>query len=376
MMDLKEEIIDYSKHIGIDLIGFTDVGPFEYLKQILIERKEGNKLSGFEEKDIELRVDPKKVLESAESIIVIAMSYYIDEEKLQNDDKPQFYGSLARMAWGKDYHVVLMDKLEKLAEFIAGEYEGFEYASFVDTGPLVDRYLANRAGIGFYGYNSAIINEDFGSWIFLGYMITNVPLKKDKSLKDTNCLKCNLCIEHCPTSAIEGPYKFDANKCLSNILQQKKPVPEEMLPIIGDRIYGCDTCQDVCPHNIDIKEMTAKEFRPMELYDRIDLTRLLQMSNKEFDFLFRENASGWIGKKALQRNAIIALGNSRDKNAIPHLEPLLRDIRPDIRKVTIWALYNIDPEIAVKLISGIRDSEKDRDVLKIIGRYLNSNNKK
>lgn len=376
MIDLKEKIIDYSKNIGIDLIGFTDVGPFEDLRRILMERKEEGKLSGFEEKDIELRVDPKKVLEGAGSIIVIAMSYYIDEKKLQNNNKPQFYGSPARMAWGKDYHLVLMDKLDRLAEFIAGEYEEFEHISFVDTGPLVDRYLANRAGIGFYGYNSAIINESFGSWIFLGYMITNVLLKEDRSLKDTGCLGCNLCIEHCPTSAIEGPYRFDANKCLSNILQQKSPVPEEMLPIIGDRIYGCDTCQDVCPHNIDIKEMTAKEFMPAELFDRIDLTRLLQMSNKEFNLLFRENASGWIGKKTLQRNAIIALGNSKDKNAIPHLEPLLRDIRPDIRKVTIWALYNIDPKIAVKLISGIRDSEKDEDVLRIINKYLNSNNKK
>ncbi|MDI9476517.1 MAG: tRNA epoxyqueuosine(34) reductase QueG [Natronincolaceae bacterium] len=370
-MDLKEKIIDHSKHIGIDLIGFTDAGPFEDLRQILTERKEQGKLSGFEEKDIELRVDPKKTLQGARSIIVIAMSYYIDKEKLQGDENPRFYGELARIAWGKDYHIVLMDKLEGLAEFIAKEYDGFEYESFVDTGPLVDRYLANRAGIGFYGYNSAIINENFGSWIFLGYMITNIPLEGDKPLTDKNCLGCNLCIEHCPTSAIEGPYEFDANKCLSNILQQRKLVSKEVLPIIGNKIYGCDICQDVCPHNLDIREMTAEEFMPVGLSERADLIRLLQVSNREFNSLFGENAAGWIGKKALQRNAIIALGNSKDKDAIPYLKPLLKDIRPDIRKITIWALYNIDPETAAKLVSDIRDSERDKDVLEIIDEYLN-----
>ncbi len=375
-MDLKEKIINYSKHIGIDLIGFTDIGPFEDLRQILMERKKEGKLSGFEEKDIELRIDPKKILQSAKSIIVIAMSYYINEEKLQDNKKPRFYGKLAKIAWGKDYHIVLMSKLEKLAEFIAKEYDGFEYKSFVDTGPLVDRYLASRAGIGFYGYNSAIINKDFGSWIFLGYMVTNIPLKEDKPLKNKSCLGCNLCIKHCPTSAIEGPYKFNANKCLSNILQQKKSIPKEILPVIENKIYGCDICQDVCPHNIDIKEMTAKEFIPTELLGKVDLIQLLQISNRDFDSLFGENASSWIGKKTLQRNAIIALGNSKDKGAIPYLKPLLKDIRPEIRKIAMWALYSIDPKIAVELISSIRNSEKDKDVLKIIDRYLNLNNKK
>ncbi|HZX21779.1 MAG TPA: tRNA epoxyqueuosine(34) reductase QueG [Clostridia bacterium] len=374
-MGIKEKIIDYSKQIGIDLIGFTDVGPFEDLKRILMDRKKEDKLSGFEEKDIVLRVDPKKTLQSAKSIIVIAMSYYINEKKPQGSEKFQFYGRLARIAWGKDYHIVLMDKLEMLAGFIAGEYDGFEYRPFVDTGPLVDRYLANRAGIGFYGYNSAIINEDFGSWIFLGYMITNIPFKRDKSLKYKSCLGCNLCIEHCPTSAIEGPYKFDANKCLSNVLQQKKPIQKEILPVIGDRIYGCDTCQDVCPHNRDIKKMTAKEFMPTGLSDGVDLIQLLRISNKEFNSLFSGNASGWIGKKTLQRNAIIALGNSKDRDAIPYLKSLLRDMRPDIRKITIWALFNIDPKAAGELVSDIRDSEEDEDILEIIDEYLNSNRK-
>ena len=376
MKNLRRKIVDYSKDIGIDLIGFTDIGPFDDLRQILKERKREGKLSGFEENNIELRTDPKKTLQSAKSIIVIAMSYYTNRKKLKESGNPRFYGKLARIAWGKDYHIVLMDKLEKLAEFITKKYDGFEYKSFVDTGPLVDRYLANRAGIGFYGYNSVIINENFGSWIFLGYMITNITLKKDRSWKDKNCLECNLCIEHCPTSAIEGPYKFDANKCLSNILQQKKPVSEEVLPIIGNRIYGCDVCQNVCPHNIGIKEATAKEFIPTKLSSNVDLIQLLQASNKEFDFLFKENASGWIGKKILQRNAIIALGNSKDRDAIPYLKPLLKDIRPEIRKMVIWALYNIDSKTTVELISNIKDSEKDEDVLRIINRYLNLDNRK
>ncbi len=371
-MELKEKVKQYSKKIGIDLIGFTDADPFEDLREILIERKEKGNLSGFEENDIELRIDPKKTLNSAQSIIVIAMSYYMEEEKLKDYKNPQFYGELARTAWGQDYHIILKDKLNKLAEFISSEYDGFEYKAFVDTGPLVDRYLANRAGIGFYGYNSAIINEDFGSWIFIGYMITNISFKNDTSLENTTCLGCNLCIESCPTSAIEGPYEFNANKCLSNILQQKADIREDILPIIDKRIYGCDVCQNVCPHNINIKEMTTNAFIPDELPHRVDLIPLLKLSNKEYNSLFKENASGWRGKKILQRNAIIALGNYKDESAIPYLLPLLKDERPDIRKITIWALYNINPKIAVEAISKIKDSEKDENVLNMINQYLNN----
>lgn len=375
-MNLKKKIISYSKDIGIDLIGFTNADPFEELKKILLERKENGKLSGFEEKNIELRIDPRKTLDSAKSIIVIAMSYYIKEENLKYYEKPQFYGELARTAWGQDYHIVLKNKLEKLSEFISKEYDGFEYKSFVDTGPLVDRYLANRAGIGFYGYNSAIINEDLGSWMFLGYMITNLPLEKDKPLDEISCIGCNLCIKNCPTSAIEGPYEFNANKCLSNILQQKKEIPEDILPVIGKRIYGCDICQNVCPHNIDIKEMTTTAFIPDTVPHQVDLIPLLNLSNKEYNSLFKENASGWRGKKILQRNAIITLGNYKDKEAIPYLIPLLKDIRPDIRKITIWALYNIDSKMAIELLLTIKDLEKDKDVLETINTYLNKYNKK
>jgi len=375
-MSLKEKIVCYSKEIEIDLIGFTDVEPFENLKEILLKRKEKGNLSGFEEDDIELRIDPKKTLDSAESIIVIAMSYYIKEETLNYYEKPQFYGELARTAWGQDYHIILKDKLEKLAKFISSEYDGFEYKAFVDTGPLVDRYLANRAGIGFYGYNSAIINEDYGSWIFLGYMITNLPLKKDNLLENISCIGCNLCIESCPTSAIEGPFDFNANKCLSNILQQKKEVPENILPLMEKRIYGCDVCQNVCPHNIDIKEMTTKAFVPDVLPHKVDLIPLLKLSNKEYNSLFKENASGWRGKKILQRNAIIALGNYKSKEAIPYLTPLLDDMRPDIRKITIWALYNIDPKLATELVFTMKDKEKDKDVIETINMYLNIYNNK
>jgi len=375
-MSLKEKIVCYSKEIEIDVIGFTDVEPFEDLKEILLKRKEKGNLSGFEEDDIELRIDPKKTLDSAESIIVIAMSYYIKEETLNYYEKPQFYGELARTAWGQDYHIILKDKLEKLAKFISSEYDGFEYKAFVDTGPLVDRYLANRAGIGFYGYNSAIINKDYGSWIFLGYMITNLPLKKDNLLENISCLGCNLCIKSCPTSAIEGPYDFNANKCLSNTLQQKKEVPENVLPLIDKRIYGCDVCQNVCPHNIDIKEMTTKAFVPDILPHKVDLIPLLKLSNKEYNSLFKENASGWRGKKILQRNAIIAIGNYKSKEAIPYLTPLLNDIRPDIRKITIWALYNIDPKLATELVFTMKDKEKDKDVIETINMYLNIYNNK
>ncbi|ABW18454.1 tRNA epoxyqueuosine(34) reductase QueG [Alkaliphilus oremlandii] len=371
-MNLKEKIVQYSKSIGIDLIGFTDAGPFDDLRQILLDRKINGKLSGFEEEDIQLRVDPRKTLDTAKSIIVIAMSYYVGADQLPCSEKPKFYGELARTAWGKDYHLVLKEKLNQLADFIKNEEEDFQYKAFVDTGPLVDRYVANRSGIGFYGYNSAIINKTYGSWIFIGYMINNMAFEEDKSLENVHCYGCNLCIEQCPTSAIEGPYQFDANKCLSNILQQKRDIAEDVRLLIGKKIYGCDICQNVCPHNKGIKEMTTKEFMPKNPSHCVDLIELLHISNKEYNEIFKGNASGWRGKKTLQRNAIIALGNYKDENPWPHLIPMLKDERPDIRKITIETLYSIHPQKTVQLISSMKGNEKDQEVLMTIHKYLDN----
>ncbi|SNS76274.1 epoxyqueuosine reductase [Anaerovirgula multivorans] len=368
-MTLKEQIVNYAKSIGVSMIGFTSAEAFEDIRGILEERKKLEYLSGFEEKDIDLRIDPKKTMPEAKSILVIALPYYIDEENLQQKETPLFHGELARTAWGKDYHDVVKEKLEKIATFIKGKKEKFDYKSFVDTGPLVDRHVAYRAGLGWYGYNSILMNDEYGSWFFIGYMLNNLEIPSDKPLNNRSCQGCNLCIKHCPKGAIEAPYKFNAKKCLSNILQQKEDIKESDRKSLGKSLYGCDICQQVCPHNKEIKKETEEDFYPKEALHKPDLLQLLSMSNKEFKKTYGETSAGWRGKKILQRNAIIALVNHGDKKTIPYLLPLLQDNRPEIRKYAIWAICELDPFKAYQILMKVKKQEKDEEVLKTIEYY-------
>ncbi|MCC5910239.1 MAG: tRNA epoxyqueuosine(34) reductase QueG [Clostridiaceae bacterium] len=370
-MNLKSRVIEYTKSIGVDLIGFTTAEPFEDIREVLQLRQQQGHFSGFEEKNIELRVDPKKTLEDAESIIVIAMSYYSDEEVLPTEN-PKFHGELARTAWGIDYHTILQDKLQQIASFIEKEKEDFNYKIFVDTGPLVDRQVAYRAGLGWYGYNSLLINKEYGSWIFIGYMLNNLKFQSDAPITGCQCLGCNLCIKHCPKGAIEAPYQFNANKCMSNILQKKEDVSEEDRSILGKNLYGCDICQKVCPHNKEIKVSQCSDFKPQNPPHKPDLIELLHISNKGFKESYGTTSAGWRGKKVLQRNALIALVNHKDKEAVPLILPLLKDPRKEIRKYTIWAIYKLDSEIAYKEFNKLKDEEQDTEVLEMLHHYLRS----
>ena len=336
-MDLKRDIKHYANSIGIDLIGFTSAEPFEDIRDILEFRKSLGYLSGFEEKDIDLRINPKKTMTNAESIIAIALSYYNEPDDIKND-KSKFCGKLSRIAWGMDYHIVLREKLEKIAKFIKNKKMDFEYKAFVDTGPLVDRQVAYRAGLGYYGYNSVLINDKYGSWIVIGYMITNLQIEADYPLIDKRCYGCNLCIKNCPTGAIEGAYKFNADKCISNILQQKKEIRGKDRPVLENKIYGCDICQEVCPHNKKIEHTSEDRFSPVKLSPMPDLIELLNIPNKKFKETYGMSSAGWRGKKILQRNAIIALVNHKDKDAIPYLQELLKDSRSEIREYALWGI--------------------------------------
>jgi len=344
-MKLKEEIIEYAKVIGIDLIGFTTAEPCHELKLILEERKSMGHLSGFEEDNIELRINPKATMETAKTIIVIGQSYFTDDKKLQKESS-EIYVELARTAWGRDYHIVLKEKLHALGAFIKSKASNFEFKAFVDTGPLVDRYLGYKAGLGWFGCNNSLINEEYGSWFFIGYMLINIEIEVDEPLSN-KCKGCRKCIEACPGKALQDKQVFNAKKCVSYLLQAKNELTEEERSSMGNRLYGCDVCQTVCPHNKNVKQAASEDFVPKQLSGRVSIEELLKMSNKDFQQLFSANASGWRGKKVLQRNAIVALGNLKDERAIPLLLPLLKDPREDIRQYVKWALDKLGVGVQV-----------------------------
>ena len=334
--NINEYVIKKSKELDIDIIGFTDSSPFLGAKEILLRRQKENKQTEFEEKDIEKRINPLITLDSCKSIIVIGISYNID-----NHDKVEFglRGRLSRSSWGIDYHKVLNNKLELLIKELEKELD-FEYKSFVDTGPLIDRELAKRAGIGYFGKNCSIINDDYGSFIFLGYILTN--LKLDSSVKvEGKCGDCNLCIKACPTKALEEHYSLNPKRCISYLTQTKENIPLEFREKMGITIYGCDTCQNVCPKNKEIIKSNHKEFIPEITKGYMDIEELLFISNKEFKKRYGNMSGSWRGKTILKRNAIIALGNMKKEENLNLLIRELKSQNPMIREYASWSISNI-----------------------------------
>ncbi|MGG4497585.1 tRNA epoxyqueuosine(34) reductase QueG [Brevibacillus reuszeri] len=359
----KQSIIDYAMEIGIDKIGFASADPFITLKERLIEHREQGYESGFEEPDLDKRTDPGLLVEGARTLISIALAYPSKMENPPKSEPGAYRGILCRAAWGTDYHHVLREKLDKLAQFIKELEPGALIESMVDTGALSDRAVAERAGVGFTGKNCAIITPEFGSWVYLGELVTTLPLPSDQPIEE-GCGDCNICVDACPTGALIQGGQLNAQRCIAFLTQVKDFIPDEFRGKIGNRLYGCDTCQTVCPKNRRIHTNHHPEFQPDPETAKPLLIPLLEMSNKEFKQKFGLSSSSWRGKKPIQRNAILALAHFKDKSAVPHLIRLLtNDPRPVIRGTAAWALGKIGGEDAKAALEQSREKEDSPEVL-------------
>ncbi|UFJ41306.1 tRNA epoxyqueuosine(34) reductase QueG [Brevibacillus humidisoli] len=366
----KQAIIQYAKQIGIDKIGFASADPFVELKQRLMEHRQRGYESGFEEPDLEKRTEPGLSLSGAQSLIAIAIAY---PSKMQNPPKSQpgaYRGILSRSAWGTDYHHVLREKLDKLAQFIRQLEPHAKTESMVDTGALSDRAVAERAGIGWVGKNCALITPEFGSWVFLGELLTNLPLPPDTPVEE-GCGDCNLCVDACPTGALVQGGQLNAQKCIAYLTQVKDFIPDEYRGKIGNRLYGCDTCQTVCPKNRGRHNAHQPALQPDPEVAKPLLLPILSMSNKQFKQTFGHTSAAWRGKKPIQRNAILALAHFKDKTAVPELIRLLvNDPRPVIRGTAAWALGKIGGEEAVQALAQAERNEEMPEVVTEIRKGL------
>jgi epoxyqueuosine reductase len=361
MMKLKEEIIAYSKTIGIDKIGFASASAFEELKGRLLIQQELGYQSGFEEPDIEKRVNPELLLPKARSIIAIALAYPSKMKNPPKSTKQERRGIFCRASWGQDYHMVLRDRLEKLEQFILEKIPEAQVQSMVDTGELSDRAVAERAGIGWSGKNCAIITPEFGSYVYLGEMITNLPFPPDTPMEE-RCGSCNKCIDVCPTGALVGPGQLNSQRCIAFLTQTKGFLPEEFRTKLGNRLYGCDTCQTVCPENKGKDFHLHPEMEPDPELAKPLLKPLLRMSNKEFKGKFGHVSGSWRGKKPIQRNAIIGLAHYKDVTAVPDLVKVLKeDVRPVIRGTAAWALGKIGEQSALEALEEAYEKEQDEE---------------
>lgn len=370
VLTLQQELRDFAASIGVDKIGFTTAAPFVDLKHLLKQQQELNYQSGFEEENIELRTEPTLLLEEAASIIAIAVAYPSRMENAPTGKKGARRGIFCRASWGTDYHTVLREKLKEIEGFLVERVPGIKFRSMVDTGELVDRAVAERAGIGWSGKNCSIITPEFGSYVYLGEMITNIPFAPDEAIED-QCGECTLCIDVCPTGAIVQGGQLDSNRCVAFQTQTKGFLPDEFREKIGNRIYGCDTCQTVCPKNKGKKNWLHAAFEPEPELAKPLLAPLLSMTNKEFKSQFGHMSGSWRGKKPIQRNAIIALAHFKEEDAMPQLiELLTKDERPIIRGTAAWAIGKIAAAEAEEVLLAALQLEQDPDVLNEIDKGL------
>jgi epoxyqueuosine reductase len=260
------------------------------------------------ERDVEKRIDVTKVLPNAKSVICVALNYFTSS---QHSNTPAL-GKISRYAWGDDYHFVMTTRLEKLYEFVKSEIPGVEGKIYVDTGPMMDKTWAVRAGIGWLGKHTNIITRKFGSWVFLGEILIDAELEYDTPMLDY-CGTCTACIDACPTQAIVQPYVLDAHKCISYLtIEHRGELPQEIVSNFQNWIYGCDICQDVCPWNRFQHETEEPAFRPREENAAPRLTELAEMSQEEFSQRFRKSPIKRTKHSGMTRNAKAVLESFKD----------------------------------------------------------------
>jgi epoxyqueuosine reductase len=334
---IKEQMKAYGLTNGLDLIGVATAEPFRVDEERLIARKEkGFGPNPYEHQEIKPRVEPEQLLPGVQSIIAGGISYLVDPpETAAAAEGPK--GWLSRYCRGQDYHHLLKEALQKVATWLEETVPGTKTLVYVDTGPPLDRSYAERAGVGKWGKSTMLISPPYGTWTFLGSILTTLPLPSDEPV-EAACGNCTLCIDACPTGALH-PWELEANRCLSYVTQMKGIIPVEFREVMGNRLFGCDDCQDVCPYNKRARKVDRPSFHPHpEVGGEPSLLQLMAMTKSDFRRWFEPTAAGWRGKTTIQRNAIIALGNSGDPAGLPALVQALQNESAVIRAHAGWAL--------------------------------------
>jgi epoxyqueuosine reductase len=330
---LAAQIKDRARALGFDLAGITTPHPPPHapeFQQWLAHEFHGE--MGYMAKNPDKRLAPTEVLTDARSLIVAGLNYYTGDHHGP--------GRVARYAWGgRDYHDIIADMLEQLCAAIRElGGAGTQTKWYVDTGPVLERDLAQRAGIGFTGKHTNLISRRRGNWLFLGEVLTTLDLPPDESERGY-CGTCHRCIDACPTRAIVAPYQLDARLCISYLtIELKGPIPLELRPLIGDRIFGCDDCLEVCPWNRFARQSPVREFQRRELPP---LAEFLSWDEQRFRDFFRGTPIFRIKRRGFLRNVCVALGNSGAESALPALEHALADSEPLVREHAAWAIQRI-----------------------------------
>ncbi len=340
-MGVAEDLVKRrARELGFDLVGIASADPFLQEEEAALQRQRQGLMDGlpwYTEERVRQGTHPERLLPGARSLLAVGASYYAAAEQPPQSGTPR--GAVARYAWGRDYHRALKKRLRALVRGLEEELRRpIRARIFVDDGPMLDRAVAQRAGIGWFGKNTNVLTPTHGSWVVLGQVLWDLELEPDAPLKKS-CGQCTRCIDVCPTGAIVAPYVVDNRRCISYwTIEHRGPIPRELRPLIGDWVFGCDLCQDICPVNRKARAGGVSELRDSRAGPALELLPLLALTEEEFQGRFRGTAVMRATRVGLQRNACVALGNLADRAAVPALVLALQRGEALVRGHAAWAL--------------------------------------
>ncbi len=367
MPSIEYSIKQLASNVGFDLVGICSAENFSRDEIAATERVRQGLMDGlpwYTEGRVRRMNRPAELLRGARSVISLAISYDTGAPPPQDaggSGMPR--GRVARYAWGDDYHGVIKERLQRFAAALP-QIAGKAVATrvFVDDGPMNDRAAAERSGVGWFGKNTNILTPSHGSWVFLSQVVTDLDLTPDKPLKKT-CGSCVRCIDDCPTGAIIAPFVLDNRRCISFLtIELRGPIPRELRPLVGDWVFGCDICQDVCPVNRKAAPSQEPAFKKRHDFDAPELLPLLDMDDEAFRTRFRGSPIKRAKLVGMQRNVCVALGNIGDPAAVPVLIGALSHGEPLVRQHAAWALGRIGGPDAERAMGVALEREQDDEV--------------
>ena len=359
---LSAQIKEAAQRLGFELVGISPVRPAPHEQSFAQWLREG--LAGnldYMQRTESLRRDPRELVPWAVSIISVGMNYYSGYSRPVESSESR--GWISRYAWGDDYHNLMKGKLEALLESIGQFHDGnIQGKAFVDSGPVLERDFAGIAGLGWIGKNTHLISPKKGSWFFLGELFVDLPLAYDRPIRD-RCGRCDLCLKACPTGAFVGPYVLDARRCISYLtIELKDWMPRSLRPLVGNHIFGCDICQEVCPYNVKALPTAEIAFQPRSGLHAPELIAFLSLSEAEFRQRFRASPILRAKRRGFLRNVAVALGNLKALDAVPALIRSLDDEESVVRGHVAWALGQIGAQTALDPLHRRLRAENDANV--------------
>ncbi len=342
MHTFEERLKSQARALGFDLVGIAAADPADGLERLhhWLDRGFAGEMKYMHRQASDCS-DPTSILPGVRSVVMVAMNYK-PAEGVSTQDNADTQGKVARYARGQDYHDVLRARLNKFLAWVQMEVPDCRGRGVVDTAPLLERDFARRAGLGWFGKNTMLLNRRLGSYFLLGALLLDCELRCDSAHQTSHCGTCTACLDACPTAAFPEPGVLDSRRCLSYLtIELRRDVPVEMRPAMKDWLFGCDICQEVCPWNRKAPAGVEPGLQPRADLEEIDLHELFELSEDAFRHRFKNTALWRARRRGLLRNAALILGNRGDQAALPALEKALSDPDEVIREAARWAIERL-----------------------------------